>query len=222
MRCSNCGLDNPENVKTCAGCGTSLEAPASSTWTTTRCSECGTEVNPGVLLCTRCDQDRRQSIARQPAPSIPPNGKVFPAGNTRAVMMGAVMMLASLAYPWYAFRVRGGGSIGVDVTQLIWKTGDWEFAGLGSALTLLAMIVCASVIAMSTIYSVLRGMATVRLWIWLGGLASVFVIANALYILNRIHDVSGQWMNILNGGSVIAFVGALVVILGAATVRRAT
>ena len=147
-------------------------------------------------------------------------GKAFPVANARAVGLGALMMLVSLAYPWYAFRITVGGSIAIDVAQLIWRTGDWDFVGLGSALTLLSMILFALIIVVSIFYSLQRGVATVRLWGWLGGLSAVCVIANALYILNGIHDASGRWVNIPSGGFVIALIGTLIVIFGAATVKR--
>jgi hypothetical protein len=45
MQCSSCGFDNPEGMKFCGHCATSLSP---------RCPQCGFENPPGFAYCGQC------------------------------------------------------------------------------------------------------------------------------------------------------------------------
>src|SRR5262245_19291055 len=45
MRCRSCGFENPEGMKFCGQCATSLRP---------RCSQCGFENPPGFQFCGQC------------------------------------------------------------------------------------------------------------------------------------------------------------------------
>jgi class 3 adenylate cyclase len=67
MRCPSCGHENPEGVKFCGECGTSLQAD-------TICSRCGFANPAGVRFCHECGQSLRQASEVRtptPAPALP-------------------------------------------------------------------------------------------------------------------------------------------------------
>jgi hypothetical protein len=139
------------------------------------------------------------------------------------------MMLVSLAVPWYAMRLQEG-SWNISASDLLTDTGSYpkpSFAG--SALPLILMIVFASIVLLSVVYSFYKQAATRTLWACLGTLSALCVIGNAVYILFHIHDITseasyygGQWVNIVHAGSILAFVGALVVAFSSIGGRRTT
>lgn len=48
-RCSNCGYKNPEGIKFCQECGTSLAAPQAK-----HCTSCGAQLSAGTRFCGEC------------------------------------------------------------------------------------------------------------------------------------------------------------------------
>jgi hypothetical protein len=139
------------------------------------------------------------------------------------------MMLVSLAVPWYAMRLHEG-SANISASDLLTETGSYpnpSFAG--SALPLVFMIIFASIVLLSVAYSFYRQAAAKALWACLGTLSALCVIGNAVYILFYIHDITskysdygGQWVNIVHAGSIVAFVGALVVAFSSIGGKRTT
>jgi cation transport ATPase len=139
------------------------------------------------------------------------------------------MMLVSLAVPWYAMRLQEG-SVNISASDLLTDTGsDPAPSFAGSALPLVFMIIFASIVLLSVAYSFYRQAATRALWACLGTLSALCVIGNAVYILFYIHDITskfsdygGQWVNIVHAGSIVAFVGALVVAFSSIGGKRTT
>jgi hypothetical protein len=139
------------------------------------------------------------------------------------------MMLVSLAVPWYAMRLQEG-SVNISASDLLTDTGSYPAPSFaGSALPLIFMIIFASIALFSVAYSLYKQTATKALWAWIGSLSALCVIANAVYILWYIHDITsefsdygGQWVNIVHAGSILAFVGALVVAFSSIGGRRKT
>ena len=237
MRCSNCGFDNPADSQFCSQCGAKLEPPAQATTSTAFCPQCGSpvsleapfcsqcgarlsnvcpncrsEVTAGARFCRQCGQDLSGGVIRQVA-QVAEGKRAFPLANITAGV-GAIMMLVSLAVPWYAMRFHEG-SANISASDLLTETGSYpdpSFAG--SALPLIFMIIFALIV----LVSVYRQAAARVLWACLGTLSALCVIGNAVYILFHIHDITsefsnygGQWVNIVHAGAVLAFVGALVV-----------
>ena len=253
MRCSKCGFDNPADSKLCSNCGAELEAPAQPTTSTAfcpqcgspvsleaqfcskcgarlvnACPKCGSEVTPGTRFCRQCGQDLSGGVIRQAA-WVAPGKRAFPLANIVAAGLGAIMMLVSLAVPWYAMRLHEV-SINISASDLLTDTGSYPAPSFaGSALPLVLMIIFASIVLLSVAYSFYRQAATRALWACLGTLSALCVIGNAVYILFHIHDITsefsnygGQWVNIVHAGSVLAFVGALVVAFSSIGGKRTT
>ena len=243
MHCSKCGFENQADSEFCSNCGAKLEVPVQPTTSTAfcpqcsspvsletqfcsqcgaklvnACPKCGSEVTPGTRFCRQCGQDLSGGVIRQAA-RVTPGKRAFLLANIIAAGVGAIMMLVSLAVPWYAMRLHEV-SINISASDLLTDTGSYPAPSFaGSALPLIFMIIFASIALFSVAYSLYKQTATKALWACLGTLSALCVIGNAVYILFHIHHISsdewahpaGQWVNIVHAGSVLAFVGALVV-----------
>ena len=251
MRCPECGFDNPDDTKFCTNCGSKLEAaapPPTPTAPTNLCPQCGSEIRPearfcdqcgarlilacpqcgadatpGERFCSQCGQDLQQPTGRV-APAPAQVERAFPLPNVIAAGVGAVLMLVSLAVPWYTIRYLGF-SEDVSASDLITETGNGGPIWAGSALPLILMIVFASLVLISVIYSFAAKTATRSVWASLGSLCALCVIGNAVYILWWLHDspwYGGAWINIVQAGSALAFAAALVVLFSGAFGRRTT
>lgn len=99
MRCDFCKFSNPPGVVTCQSCGARLPGVA--------CSRCYFENPPDNRYCGRCGQplsDFEQSEQLQPAGRGSDQGRVYEAVPTSVVYvvgLGAILVVASLIYPWY-------------------------------------------------------------------------------------------------------------------------
>lgn len=224
MRCPECGFDNPDDIKFCTSCGSKLEAaapPPTPTAPTNLCPQCGSEIRPEARFCDQCGQDLKQPTGRvAPAPARSVE-RAFPVPNVIAAGVGAVLMLASLAVPWYTIRYLGF-SEDVSASDLITETGNGGPIWAGSALPLILMIVFASLVLISVIYSFAAKTATRSVWSSLGTLCAWCVIGNAVYLLFWYQDNYQLWMNIVAAGSILAFVGALVVLFSGAFGKSTT
>jgi len=262
MRCSECGFDNPADTRFCTNCGAKLEAPAPPppspppTTSTRYCPQCGSVVRPEARFCDRCGQDLSKEVVR-PAPAAPQAPSIivqgppvtvqvagaapaakegFPLANTIAAGLGAIMMLVSLAVAWYTPRAFGMTGEDIKVNDLLnpqcFGPGCPNWAGLG--LPIVLMIVFASLVLISVIYSFARRSATRSVWSSLGPLCALCVVGNAVYVLYYWYDLTrffgqfehppepGIWFNIVAAGCVMAFVGALVVMFSGAIGKRST
>ena len=250
MLCSKCGSENPADNKFCSKCGAKLEAPVEAPAQPTTstafcpkcgspvsseaqfcskcgarlvnvCPKCGSEVTPEMRFCRQCGQDLSSGVISKAA-QVAPVKRALPLANTIAAAVGGIMMLVSLAVPWYTIRLP---RISPDVSagDLLGQNGLLQRSDYaGSALPLVLLIIFASVVLLSIAYSVYRQAATQALWVWLGLVSALAVIANAVYILWWVHDQTDQWVNIVQAGSIIAFVGALVVLFSSIGGKRTT
>jgi uncharacterized OB-fold protein len=250
MLCSKCGFDNAADNKFCSNCGAKLEVPvevpAQPTTSTAfcpkcgaplrpeaqfcskcgaklvnACPKCGSPVTPGAKFCPQCGQDLSAGVVQQAAP-VAEVKRGLPLSNIIAAGVGAIMMLVSLAVPWYTLRLPRI-SPDISASDLLGRNGFLQRSDYaGSALPLVLMIIFASVVLLSIAYSVYRQAATKALWAWLGIVSALAVIANAVYILWWVHDQTGQWADIVQAGSIIAFVGAVVVAFSSIGGKRTT
>lgn len=249
MRCSKCGFDNPADSEFCSNCGAKLEAPVQPTTSAAfcpqcgspvsleapfcsqcgarlvnACPKCGSEVTPGTRFCRQCGQDLSGGVIRQVA-RVAQGKRAFPLANTIAAGVGAIMMLVSLAVPWYTIRLQLLGyriTEDVSASDLITQTGNGGPSWAGSALPVVLVIIFASAVLLSVAYSLYGQAAAKALWAWLGILSALCVIANAVYILWWVQDQTDQWVNIVQAGSIVAFVGALVVAFSSIGGKRTT
>ena len=218
--CPQCGSEVSPEALFCGECGAKLA---------NLCPQCGFEAPAGIRFCTKCGQDLTKGVTRQVARAAVPRGKgalslgALPLPNIIAAAVGGILMLISLTVTWYTLRLPGyqlmGSSADLSAGDLIDAEGvSWA----GSALPLILMIIFASVVLLSIGYSLWRGVMTRSLWVWLGVLSALCVLGNAAYFLWWVYDYSKEWVNIVNVGSVLAFVGALVVMFSTIGIRRAT
>jgi amino acid transporter len=127
--------------------------------------------------------------------------------------VGAILMLVSLALPWYAYRT-GRYSVNVSPSDLLsHRLAESNWAGSG--LPLVFVIILAVAILLCTVTSLVTRKTLARVWGMLGLLALMSVVANALYILWWFHgsQPGEEWINIVHAGSIIAFIGALTVMV---------
>jgi len=137
---------------------------------------------------------------------------------------GAIMMLIALALDWYTVRCAGdgcsGGSPNLSFGDLMDSEGlNWA----GDPLPLILMIVFASIALLTIGYFMLSGTLVKKLLIWLGVLSLLCLIGNFVYLL--IELLTEEWGSYYSrydptvyitphAGWSIAFIGALVVIIG--------
>jgi len=145
--------------------------------------------------------------------------------NTIIVGVGAIITLLSLAFPWYALRFSTGlfytvFSFDISFADLITQTGDGGPAWLGSALPVILVIGCASMALLSIIYSLWEGEEYTTLWCCLGIISVVSIIINAFYLLYWMHNNLCVWVNIINIGVVVAFIGALIMLFSQPDLRE--
>jgi hypothetical protein len=128
------------------------------------------------------------------------------SARTIAAGVGALLMLISLALPFYTAR-SGGASANVSVSDLLKAKTDWA----GTGLPVLLIIIFASILLLSVIIGFLTRRTLKPLWFVLGMLCIFAVIGNASYIVVQMHRTTAEWVNIIAPGCVLAFVGAVIV-----------
>jgi ribosomal protein L40E len=212
--CRQCGAQMEQEAHYCSRCGYKLTA---------FCPKCGSRLNPDSQFCTRCGLQLTQAAVSQstamysqvPAtsqvtrvPTMPDtvtSKRPFPRASTIAAGIGALLMLISLALPFYTLR-SGGYSANVSAGHLLTTKTDWA----GTGLPVLLIIIFASILLLSVIIGFLTRRTLKPLWFMLGMLCIFAVIGNAGYILVQIHRSTAEWVNIIAPGCVLAFVGAVI------------
>lgn len=145
---------------------------------------------------------------------------IYTAKNIIAAGAGAIIVLISLAFPWYGISLLGG-SFDVSISDLLTQTGEGGFVWVGSALPVILVIMFASTAFLFVVYSLLEGKENTKFLYWLGVLSVISIVANAVYILYWVYDSYNEWMYIINPGVILAFIGASVMILGHPEFRKA-
>jgi len=201
MDCYKCQFDNPEGVKYCEQCGTKLELV---------CLKCRTALPLDSRFCNRCGERLIpiQRTTKLPSGSLP---KV-PLFAQVTVALGSIMILASLALPWYSGHIYDWGVRGL-LSVVNWA--DHEDL-LGLALPLVFVIVFASFNLLSVFWSLIRVKVGVKFWIkvWIcTGTLTIFCL-----LLNSIY--ASLWFSRPFGydfesGFILALVGTIIVFGGA-------
>lgn len=142
---------------------------------------------------------------------------------------GAIIILISLAFPFYGLRISLHGFAGnihlsydVSITDLISnniddKAGVLRESWIGSALPILFMIIFASITLISVIYSLVKGEVITRLW-WIGLLSLGCILINASYLgfmWNKgFIPAWGETINLRPSyGVIMASIGALLIVI---------
>jgi len=231
MFCSKCGAKNTTGAEFCYQCGSQLEASVAPEQVESAdtsgsssveqdmnfCTNCGGQLPPGAKFCAQCGWSVRQSGKREAA-SIPSMVNVInPRLNASALIggVGAILMLISLAVPWYAFRLFGE-SENISANDLLDAEGlNW----FGVSFPVILIIIFASLALLGAIYSAFVGIRIHRLLYWFGLMSMACVLSNALYLLFEFHEYTsywggGEWVNIVHAGSIMVFIGSIAMIVG--------
>lgn len=248
INCSQCGASAQRGKMFCSRCGKALPqedqtpvpeppAPVIAAF----CSACGTSNPTKGRFCQTCGRDLQGSVsgpAYAPAP-----GHATPAQNARqgsrlppasliVIGLGAILMLVAMVPDWISLRCSGkdcGQSLGISWGDLARGSNDkinWHLNYLGYGLPLILLVVFGAVALLSLIYSWAKGKSPKRLWIGLGILSLLGLLVNFIYILveairstTDITNINATLYATPAAGWILAFVGAVMMIIGAAAVK---
>ena len=207
MKCAKCGAEIAEDAKFCSSCGAPV-ASAEPAPSQPACPQCGSEVSPGQEFCSNCGY--RLNPARVPAVSTPDTSLNRRLTSVIMVTVASVIMLISIAIPWYAFRL-WGWTVDISFSDLM----DSEFPEwFGVTLPPILLVVIAGVVLITAVISFVTMKNMNTLWSTLGSLALVAILANAGYLLWDAYDYYGEWMNLVHAGSILVFIASIVLIVG--------
>lgn len=208
MKCTNCGAEIAEDTKFCTSCGQPVgnveSAPSQPV-----CPQCGSALTPGAGFCSNCGYQ----LGTTRAPVAFASGTSLGRRLTSVIMVtvAAVIMLISIALPWYAFRY-WGYSENITFGNLMesFDGGDWW----GIALPAIIVVAIAGVVLITAIISFAIKKNMNALWSSLGSLALIAILVNAGYIVWWFNNNTGEWINIVHVGSVLVFVAAILIQVG--------
>ncbi|MFC2017857.1 zinc-ribbon domain-containing protein [Chloroflexota bacterium] len=192
MHCAKCGKKIPKDSSFCRFCGHQLVA----------------------ITELKTNRERTQ-LSR----------KAIAAGT------GAVIILLSLAFPWYDLRLSGASfnsnlfASNISFIDLITGASNGGPAWVGSALPVIAVITFASFTLLTVIYNLVEDVEDTKdakFWSLLGIISAGCIIFNAVYLLFWMYYRSGEWVNLVNPGIVIAFIGAVIMVFSCALPPRVT
>jgi len=207
--CPKCAREVSSEAQFCSRCGAKLEEV---------CPQCGFKFAPGERFCGKCGYELTKEVTEQAAGPKAEVKHGFYLSNTIAAGVGAVMMLVSLAVPWYTMK---GGWLAEryrdDVTpsDLLWRDLWPGVARVGPSVTLILTIIFAVIVLLSVAYCLRMRGRTRALWALMGSLSAICVIVNWVYILRweatfKLYLYAEQTQ--IQAGSIVAFVGAMVVV----------
>ncbi len=138
---------------------------------------------------------------------------------------GAIMMLVSLAIPWYRGSFVTGDQYwdisheAVNATDFlsssVWQTAEWydyyDTVWILFSLPIILFMVLASITAISCFYSYKKSVNSTILWILLGDLTVLCVVVSTAYFFWLEYQVDYELTNVIYPGSLVALIGALLV-----------
>ena len=154
--CSHCHFVNVPGAQQCQVCGSRLpEVP---------CLRCGFSNPPGYGFCGRCGVSLAQpvggewlkaSIASAPARPARPSPSRSEISPVALIGFGAILALASAAYPWYFLGTTGGGDAGSQTVETLLQKGWHLFPGIPLALIIIST-------AASSLVAVIQRLSRIR------------------------------------------------------------
>jgi len=127
------------------------------------------------------------------------------------VTVASVIILISIALPWYAFRYWGyTENITFGNLMESFNGGDWW----GIALPAIIVVAIAGVVLITAIISFAIKKNMNVLWSSLGSLALIAILINAGYVVWWFYNNTDEWINIVQVGSVLVFIAAILIQVG--------
>jgi len=201
MKCRRCKSDNREGVKYCEQCGTELELV---------CPKCGTVLHLDARFCGHCGE-RLISAEKTTNQTLASRLKVPPLTQV-AVALGSIMILASLALPWYSGHIADWSVRGL---LSIANWADHEDL-IGLVLPVVFVILFASFTLLSVFWSLLRARPGKRFWtrVWMsmGILTIVCLLLNSIYASFWFSRPFGYDFE---SGFVLTLLGTIILLVGA-------
>jgi ribosomal protein L40E len=203
--CAKCGTRVSIELEFCTKCGFALIQI---------CPRCGVEIASTKQFCDSCGQDLNQAV-EQETPVVYRGKRHFPVRNIVAASIGIIMIAGSLLLPWFAVRL-GDSSTNWSAIKLMTTTqGEWPM-WVGTLLPLIILLLLTAIVIFSIIYSFIQQSAARGLWAVLGFLLVLCITCISIYFLWWVNDRYTEPGNIVHVGSILAFVGALTVMLSSA------
>jgi len=237
--CTNCGSVVDQGSKFCGACGTPVVTQQ------LRCPHCKSEVDQNDRFCGDCGNSISIGAATTVAGQNSTDAVSFTEEGDRSIYSpksiifasaGAIMMLVSMAIPWYRGSFVTGDQYwdisqeAVNATDFLsnsaWRTAEWydyyDTVWALFSLPIILFIVLASITAISCFYSYKKSVGITILWILLGDLAVLCVVISAAYFFWLEYQVDYELTNVIYPGSVVALLGALIVKFSGIIGRRST
>ncbi len=139
VQCTYCSFVNVPGVQHCQVCGALLPQFV--------CPQCHFGNPLGYHFCIRCDatlvaEQPRTRISLQSAPSnkIKPSAPKTETSPVALIGFGAILALASAAFPWYLLGSPGGGDTGPETVGSLLQHGWQLFPGVPLILITLSSV----------------------------------------------------------------------------------
>jgi hypothetical protein len=136
-----------------------------------------------------------------------------------AACIGVIMIAGSLVLPWFAVRLAGNSTNWSAIKLINTTQGEWPMWA-GTMLPIIILLLLATITLLSIIYSLIRRNATRGLWAILGFFSILCIISVSIYFLWWVNNRYIEPGNIIHAGSILAFVGAIIVMLSSALKKR--
>lgn len=184
------------------------------------CDKCGKKIPGDSNFCRFCGHQLAATIESQ-AESQTDRERTQLSRKTIAAGIGACIILLSLVFPWYAARLSSDSfynnffSFNISPIDLINGSGNGGPIWVGSALPVIAVIIFASFTLLTVIFDLVDGVedaGDTKFWSLLGICSGGCIIFNAFYLLLWMYFHSGEWVNLVNPGVVMAFTGAVIIV----------
>lgn len=191
------------------------------------CDKCGDKIPADSRFCRFCGHQLISAIESAESNNEWEWARLSP--KTVAAGVGAFIILLSLVFPWYSLRLSDASfnnifPLDISFIDIISNTGNGGPAWIGSALPIIAVITFASFTLLNVIFNLVEDVENakdIKFWSLLGVCSAGCIIFNAFYLLFWIHYHYGEWVNLINPGIVVAFIGAVIMIFSYALPPKA-
>lgn len=197
------------------------------------CPECGVEVPDTCPSCgakIRMDaaDDGQADSSSIKEDQVSKKSAIHPSVTITG--LGAILMLISMIPNWYTRRCSGPDCSGLENTSINFgdltsDPGAFDLVWPGSGLPLMLMVLCASYVLLSIVYSFVTGAVMRQIWAWLGGISLICLVVNYGYVLGEMIVEDTGYLDYTlyvtpHAGWVLAVIGTVAVITGSDLAKR--